>query len=265
MSTLTDAVASKTGAEYRLTHSLNSEWRLLCTSPDAHRELAQWRQTEPALSSAETLEDLVSLVADNPNPTHAALIRRAQNGSTLAGRCVIQLMLPKIARIARSQVRATVDFDEAAAAVVAAMWAQIMKFALANNPPSIAGRLALDSLKAVTRAADHDHFEFSHSNVVISYSDPENFHSVDTLESVQVRNSLDRNAGIEVLEVLSRATQRKVITTDEARLLAEVYLKSDHRSSEAVARELNISSALLRQRCSRITRRLRAHAELLAA
>jgi hypothetical protein len=256
MSTTTAGPTAKQRSRSRLVNSLNDEWEQLRTSADALDELAAWRQAEPALSTLDAFDDLSTLVRDCPNRVLGALIRLAQGGSTLAGRCVIQLMLSKIVRIARSQIRTHITFEEAMAGVLAAMWGQIMRYPLEANRRSIASCLALNSLREVSHAVERDTTEAAR----------EDYHlELDAHEVAHLSDTDAPAAGVEVLTVLTLATSRNVITAEEAQLLAEVYLKSDYRTNESVARELNISYSLLRQRCSRLTRRLRDNAELLAA
>jgi DNA-directed RNA polymerase specialized sigma24 family protein len=256
MSTTTTGSTAEPRSRSRLVTSLNDEWDQLRTSAEASGELASWRRTEPALSSVDALDALPTVVRKGPNQVLEALIRQAQGGSTLAGRCVVQLMLPKIVRIARSQIRSQVTFEDAVAGVLAAMWAEIKRFPLDGSRRSIASCLALNSLREVSRAVERDTAEAVREDSALE---------LEAREVAHLGDAGAQNAGVEVLTVLRLATARRVITTEEARLLAEVYLKADYRTNEAVARELNMSYSMLRQRCSRLTRKLRDHADLLAA
>lgn len=256
MTTTTAGHTATKRATSRLVNSLNDEWNQLSVSAASLDELASWRQAEPALSSIDAFDDLWAEVRSCPNRILGALIRLAQGGSTLAGRCIIQLMLSKTIRIARSQVRAQVTFEEAAAGVLAAMWTEIMRFPLDDRPRSIASSLALNSLREVSIAVERESVEEARYHYRLEY---------DAADVAHLSHTDEPHAGLEVLTMLTRATAREVITTEDAKLLAEVYLKADYRTNESVARELNISYSLLRQRCSRLTRRLRDHADLLAA
>ncbi|MEU4607576.1 hypothetical protein AB0F43_31715 [Kribbella sp. NPDC023972] len=251
MSTTTAGLHPASLGEPSLVGSLNNEWSQLCTSAQALSELASWHHTEPALSSVDGLEDLPEATRRDADGVLGALIRLAQSGSGLAGRAVVQLMLPKIVLMARSQRRCLIPFEDAASRVVAAMWEQIMCYPLAARPRRIASNLALDSLKHVTEGVARDNA----SQLGVD----------DELLAQDRVHDEEVPAGIELLGVLARATARGVITKADARLLAKVYIESDYRAGAAVAQELQMSRTDLRKRCSRLTLRLRANADVLAA
>jgi hypothetical protein len=251
MSTTTAGLGTTALPQPRLASSLNNEWSQLCASQQALTELGSWRRAEPALSSVDALDDLVGAVRADADGVLGALVRLAQGGSLLAGRAVVQLMLPKIVRMARSQQRSLVPFEDAASRVVAAMWEQIMCFPIATRCRRIASNLALDSLKDVTAGVARDTAE--------GIGIDDSWVARDQLHAQEV------TAGVELLGVLTRATARGVITKADARLLAKVYIESDYRAGAAVAHELQISRTDLRKRCSRLTLRLRDHADVLAA
>jgi hypothetical protein len=251
MSTTTAGLHAAPLSDLTLANLLNSEWIQLCTSPQAASEFASWRDAEPALSSLDGLMELRDATRTDADGVLGALVRLAQSGSVLAGRAVVQLMLPKIVLMARSQRRSLITFEDAASRFVAAMWEQILCFPIATRSSRIASNLALDSLKEVTAGVARD------NAAQIGVDD-------ELLARERVHHA-EVPAGIELLEVLARATARGVITKADARLLAKVYIESDYRAGAAVAQELRISRTDLRKRCSRITHQLRNHAESLVA
>lgn len=251
MSTTTAGLHTASHSEIALPNLLRAEWSQLCTSPQTESELASWRRTEPALASLGGLAELPDATRADADGVLGALVRLAQSGSVLAGRAIVQLMLPKILLMARSQRRSLIPFEDALSRFVAAMWEQILCYPVATRPRRIAANLALDSLKRVTA-------EVARDNAALIGVDDE----------VVAGGRVDHEevpAGIELLEVLARATARGVITKADARLLSKVYIESDYRAGAAVAQELQISRTDLRKRCSRITHQLRNHAESLVA
>lgn len=251
MSTTTAGLHTPFHADLALTKSLNEEWSQLCNSTQTASKFGAWRGAEPALSPVSGLEDLPRAVRADADGVLGALVRLAQSGEVLAGRAVVQLMLGKVVLMAQSQRRCHVDFADAVSRVVAAMWEQIMSFPIATRSRRIASNLALDTLKQVTESAARD------CAAPVGVDD----------EELERDRSCDDGvpAGIELLDVLVRATARGVITKEDARLLAKVYIQSDYRAGAEVAQELQMSRTDLRKRCSRLTLRLRAHADALAA
>ena len=251
MSTTTAGLHTPFHADLTLTKSLNEEWSQLCSSPRAASEFGTWRCVEVALSSVDGLEDLARAVRTDADGVLGALVRLAQAGEVLAGRAVVQLMLGKMVLMAQSQRRWNIDFADAVSRFVVAMWEQIMCFPVATRSRRIASNLALDSLKQVTAGVARD----SAAQVGVDDEEVERDRGYD--EGVP--------AGIELLDVLARATARGVITQADACLLAKVYIQSDYRAGAEVAQELQMSRTDLRKRCSRLTHQLRSHADALVA
>ncbi len=187
---------------------------------------AEWN----CLSEAAGLVGSLAAVRNDPDAALLALLRRHAAGDGLAGRVVLQALLPKMVRMASRDAAA--DLSD----YLAALWERICTYPVAQRPRRVAANLALDTLKLVkARTRGVDSFGWA------APQGPEGWDAEDLLEAGERLGYID-------------ATTR--------RTLRVVYV--DGRSSRAAASELGMSSDSVRWRCSKGVRALRAHALDLA-
>lgn len=142
---------------------LNAEWSALVVAPQSRAAVDAWRAREPGLAGLADLAD-VEASARGEVPATArtdadelllALLRQATSPSApwaeLAGRTVLQLMLPKAVAIARSQRARVPDPDERISAVIACLYETIRHYPVDRRPHSVAGNLGLDTLHLFRR------------------------------------------------------------------------------------------------------------------
>jgi hypothetical protein len=255
-----------------LLRQLCQEWVDLNASPDANAAVSRWGHGQPALAGMHSPGAVVDLIDDSPQPVTdrilRALLQLLHGGDQLAGRVLLQAMLPCLTNMAR-RCRPPRDVsgpDEQLQRAVTEFWSVI-----ARPRPlprrGIAGRLQLDTLKRFTRhRRSHDAWE-EHT----TYQDeseyqlelpagqdadpaaPPDLHLV--LDNPGRATGYDPDRGLYELVVNARATG--VLTAEEAQFLVDVYLVPDGEQNLAgVARRRGLSPAAVRQRCSRIRARL---------
>jgi len=250
---------------------LNREWALLCDSSAGRRAVRDWAATSQARAGLCELLDVDGLhstvqLLQSPEITArrldgilVGLLERAQDGDRLAGRVVLQTMLPAAVRIARaitSRPDVLGDQDEAFALVLGALWQVIATYPVANRREKVPANLYLDTLALVRRGNTSS----THRAPLVfpeqSYADVRTAAEPGRLDAGQ-----DDPAGpadAQLCTVLAWAVRSSVLQLDEARLLARVY-GLDGGPADAgptVAAEYGISWPALRQRCHRIARRV---------
>lgn len=245
---------------------LIEEWSRLCTQPSTTRQLRRWAASEPALSGAGSLQELLMQIDEGSRQVDdamlGALIRLFHTGQTMAGRVVLQAMLPKLIRFART-TRPTRDGGAGAdhrQVIVATFWSVLATYPIGRRATSVASGLALDTLNKLTAELRGSTFE----EVPV---DPQHFTAAVHQDQVEDRpdpaGSISTDA--DLLEVIAWGLDTEVLTKADAALLVRVYLPQPGQNGTAAAAEqLGLSPATVRQRCSRARRRLIAavHAEL---
>ncbi len=239
---------------------LNAEWDRLNAGlelrPSVEATLDVLRRSgPPPLRTVDNLDDVLAVVSCHPDSALLFLLTFSQSGDYIAARAVIQAMLPKLVRITDS-VRRGRGFEHVLAESVAAMRELIYTYPVDRRPHSVAGNLALDTLKAVRVLLGTD---VPH-DVVERLADawapgvvwtPAQF----TPSRVSVSD--------ELASVLRCAQDSQLITSADAALLWRVACSG--QTSAAIADSLNLTPVALRKRCSRLKARLRANATELAA
>lgn len=251
-----DAPAYVSSPLYR---QLLQEWVDLNSQPTVPTTLRRWARTEPVLGGFTTLGDLVDAIdAAGHERTDAlllALVRLAHGGHQLAGRTVLQAMLPKLACIARRTAPTSSDdvwAEDRRHIVVAEFWDVLATYPLQRRPARVAANLALDTLQRVNRSgASRAEIPVDPATMTDS---PEGDHSEPACEGLSSDDDL--------LQVINWARANGTLTTEEAELLRCIYTAPSGRNGsygfEQAALQLGISPAAVRQRCSRAVRRLTA-------
>ena len=244
---------------------LIEEWSRLCTQPSTSRQLRRWAISEPALADAGSLQELLMQIDEGSRQVDdamlGALVRLFHAGQTMAGRVVLQAMLPKLIRFART-TRPTRDGGAGAdhrQVIVATFWSVLASYPIDRRATSVASGLALDTLNKLTAELRGNTFE----EVPV---DPQHL-TVAVQEQVEdipgPAGSISADA--DLLEVIAWGLDTEVLTKADAAMLVQVYLPQPGQNGTAAAAEqLGLSPATVRQRCSRARRRLvtAVHAEL---
>lgn len=198
---------------------LDHEWPQMAPLP--------WEHPDPPFSGCATAGAVLARVLADPDPCLVALLRLAQTGDALAGRIVVQLMLPALRASARVHGH---DEDEH----VSALWPVLMSYPLQARPRAVRSNITLDVLKQVVGR---------HAPLRPLLPTPR------------------RDMGL--ADVLLHARREELLPAETSRLLHEVYV--DEIPRREVARRHALSEPALRQRCSKAARTLRAHRLALVA
>lgn len=226
---------------------LNREWGALCARPvSATAEAITWSATQPALAAIRSLADLADAHRADREGVLRALLVLHQDGSALAGRALMQLMLGKLISITRyaripghDRIHAC---DERAAVTVAAFMSVIAAYRPSGDT-FVA--LSLRTLKEISAAATFDQELPDSDFVEQSLADDDDGGHFCAEEEVSAEGMLEW------------AVNKKVISIRDQRLLQIAYLDQADRELAQIARDLDISPAALRKRLSRALSRLR--------
>ncbi len=258
-------------ASASLPSRLNREWAELCDGAASQRAVRAWaapsghRAALRELAGVAGLRATVQLLQSaevtgrDRDAILVGLLERAQDGDRLAGRVVLQTMLPAAVRLARaitSRPDVLGDQDEAFALVLAALWQVVATYPVARRRSKVPANLYLDTLALVRRGHTSSTHRAARAFPEQSYAD---------IRTVAEPGRLDPGpddpagpADAQLCTLLAWAVRSSVLRVDEARLLARVYGLDGGLADAgpAVAAELGLSWPALRQRCHRLARRV---------
>lgn len=248
-----------------LLQQLCQEWAELHHSPTTSATLQRWQTTYPELDGLETPGAITDHIdaASQPEKDRVmlTLLEAFHDGDQLAGRILLQAMLPGLTHLTR-RVRAPrgTHPDETLQRTLTEFWA-VITTTTALPPRGVAGRLQLDTLHGLTsHRRDADAWEEHTSAIADVFVDDEPAGDeicvvrplVGEDSPVIGQGEYDADAGL--LELLLHARDTAVITASDAQFLAEVYVLSDNMAH--AARRLGKQPAAVRQRCTRLRQRL---------
>lgn len=229
--------------------ALDDEWRELVDSDDTAATVQQWGRRHPAaLAGCRTLDNILELIRGNPDGVLLALLALAADGDSLAGRAIVQSMLPKLITMARR------DPEHELPDYVSWLWLVLSSYPVSRRPRRVAANLALDTLKRATRQRRRAEIPY-HSE------------SLAQLTSQAEMRRCDDPDGVDLLtagQVIRTGRQLGLLDDLTVRVLTVVY---DHGlPGKEAATQLGMSVDSVRWRCSRAVRRLAVHSvDLLAA
>jgi hypothetical protein len=221
--------------------ALNADWNRIreAAPPDG------WRRTA-ALDGCHTLDDVLAQVRRCPDGVLGALIGLCGDGDELAGRTVLQAMLGKLIRLARSDPYATLDD------YVTAMWLRIRTYPLVERPVRIAANLALDTMKAVQRQS-----RFPAGIEVTSYP------PAALLELLSDWTAPTGGVDLDARALIDAAAECGLIGHETRSVLTSVYV--DGLCGTAAAHRHGKSAGAIRFRCHKAVRVMAQHGPMLAA
>jgi hypothetical protein len=181
------------------------------------------------MTPAPSLDQVLSSIRFNPDLVLWGLIQACQQGYPLAGRVVLQAMLPKLVLLSRTYPYPEVDH------LLAALWIRLANYPLERRPHSVAANLYLDTRKDVLSEA----------------------------RAQPLAPPTTTDPGPSGARVILTARQLKLASPLSLTIVEEVYLKGLPQA--VVAERYAMSRGAIRRRCSDTVRQLRDHRELLIA
>lgn len=249
------------GAPRTLFTALLEEWVDLNRSRVTARTVQQWASRHPELQGAHRPADIVDTVdnapADQQDAILLTLLRLTQAGEQLAGRILLQQMLPRLARL-RRHIKGPDDLttdrwtaDESAQIFVATFWELIVTYPIGRRPSRVAANLALDILGHVHRILRH-----SSTEVVLPGRPLDNW-VVDIIGPLYPPREPhpDSNDDDQLPSLLLWATDTGVLTPSAAQVMNSVYVKGE--TPLEYSRRTGLTHAAVKQTCTRSKRRLR--------
>jgi hypothetical protein len=291
--------ASATGASESGFDALgrtNRDWEVLARDTRAADHVGRWSQEEPAFAGACTPQDVVDLLARlgrqgdwaGHDQAMAALLRKINGDGfdgQLAWRIAARVFLPKAILMARSQVRASLDFDAAFSTMLSALFEVLCTYPLDRRPRAIFANVSMDTLALAltTIAADYDDrrklIDLGRSLEPL-VGDPNVLwvqqESPDPQEIAELAELLARAAELEIvrsdepaltqgearadlLDLVMWAVDIKALKPSDARRITDYYLSTsiDAERPYRTTRGMGAEGGRLRQRASRAVRPLR--------
>lgn len=220
---------------------LERDWQRELNGPQLQSRFAAWRATEPALSPFQSPLAVLRFLRRAGSSTRkdevlCALLRRAR-WESVAGRVVLEAMLPGLKNLAGRLLIDVRDREELWSVLLACAWERICSYPVQRRPRRVAANVLLDSMRATLAT-------FSSAR-----RDP-----AARAESLPSRaEALPESIGVDAL--LDAAISAGAITRDEAELI--LATRVDGAQLSVLARSRGVSSDTLRHRRGRAERRLR--------
>ncbi|SEM85549.1 hypothetical protein [Streptacidiphilus jiangxiensis] len=265
-------------------------WQQVCDDPRAEDIVCGWAAEDEVFSTCAGAGDVLVLLTNayragdwaGHDELLAALLERVPRGGydgEVAWLITVRALLPKAARMARSQLRPGIDFEEAFSIVVGALFEIVRTYPLERCPQNIYSGLALRTLTLTRESLGHlahvvDDTPFAPADITEivnqgpgqSLEPEERFERLSLLMDATELQLLSEDdtvhihcgtARAEVLQLVVWAVRTNVLRLDEAQLLAAYYVDSDHRDGRT-PRSMGTDGDRLRKARSRALSRLRA-------
>lgn len=237
-----------------LYRQLIQEWVHLNALQSSTVAAARWGRLEPVLAGHTRPADLVDAVdtatRDEQDAMLLGLIRLTQAGHQLAGRVLLQLMLPKLGRITNRTGATTSDnawSEDRRHIVVAEFWDVVATYPVSRRTRSVAANLALETLHRLTAAARGPRPDLP--------VDEQDLHrALPYTPAGDESPAGELTADADLTQLIRWAVSTAVITDADGELLELVYLQGGGRVD--AANQYGLTAAAVRQRCSRARRRL---------
>ena len=225
------------GAGTDVVEALELEWTTLL--PSLNARLREWAAREPVLAAFPTAPVLLRALRSRrdfalEDAILLALLRWARL-NRLAGRLVVQALLPGLKLAARRILFEAGERDELWSLLLANLWQRIASYPLERRPRRVAANLLLDTTHATLT-------ELARAR-----------HSTEATEPL-VELAPARPGQEEVEVLLARGVRAQVLSREEAQLILRTRLEGVPLS--VLARELGVGYDALRVRRRRAERRL---------
>lgn len=242
-----------------LYRQLIQEWISLNATNTSSATIRRWGRLEADLAGYDRPYAIVDAV-DSASPVTQdrmllSLIRLTQSGHQLAGRIALQLMLPKLGKMAL-RIAGT-DSDNAWSEdrrhiVVAEFWDVLATYPVDRRPSKVAANLALDTLYRATAGSrtQASDIPVDPTGTVLRILDEQ---AREDVESHVIRDAC-LSSETDLPGLLNWAVANGTITQADSELMITVYLRTPSRAGRF--------PDAVRQRCSRARRQLTAAVSL---
>lgn len=261
-----EAPSSVPSALYR---QLLQEWVTLNASATTRVSLRRWARAQPVLAGLERPGDVVDAIdaADHGRTDEllGALLALLRDGHQLAGRVLLQAMLPKLVRLAQSTNRqgAFRCLEDQHHLAVAEFWVVATTYPLERRPSRIAANLAMDTLSKLHKRGAPNEDATETWKVAALIEEREGTRSDDQKQSTVTGHLTSAE---DLVQVVTWGVSRNAITAAEATLVGAVYGDPSGTHGTygyaAAAAALGITQEAARARCSRAVRKLTAAARV---
>jgi DNA-directed RNA polymerase specialized sigma24 family protein len=220
---------------------LDRDWRRELESPVLCRRFAVWQDTDDALSPFRDPRALLRFLrgpgaAADKDAALRALLMRARS-EPLAGRVVLEAMLPGLKKLAGRLLTDVRDREELWSALMACAWERICAYPVERRPRRVAANLLLDCLRGTLAALS----ETRRDSAALACRLPRELVAAPTEDGVDA--------------LLNGAVAAGAVSRYEAELI--LATRTDEVSLRAFAEAEGTSFVMVRQRRSRAERRLR--------
>lgn len=223
---------------------LNQEWLRLGEVEEPR--VRGWWSRRPCLAGHDSVATLVTDGRARDDAVLGALLQECGTGDDLAGRVVLQALLPGMVQMAGRDRSA--DLSD----YVAQLWCRIRTYPLERRPQRIANNLELDTLKAICRSRAGD-------DAVV----PVEPDGIERLLGRRAQRGDDQDDDQpDAPAVIGAALAHGLVDDHTADVLRSVY--ADGLSGREAADRHRCSVDLIRWRCSKAVRTLAQHSMLLA-
>ncbi len=221
---------------------LERDWRRELNSPRLRSRFQAWSDADPALCRFQDAVGLVRFLR-GPGPRAekdavlCALMRRARL-EPLAGRVVLQAMLPGLKKLAGRMLSDAREREELWSALMACAWERIRTYPVERRPRKVAANLQLDCLRGTLRSLAGAR---SPDRTVLAWRLPEELDAPERCEG-------------DVDALLARATAAGAVSKAEAELILSTRI--DRIPLSVLARSRGVKFDTLKHRRNRAERRL---------
>lgn len=242
---------------------LITEWVHLCSTPSSPAQIRRWARHELVLEPYSTPEAILAAIdAGSPADKDAlllALIRLSHAGQRLAGRVVLQAMLPKLAKISHygeTGISSTSTWaEERRHVTLAEFWEVLASYPVQRRPQRVAANLALDTLNRITQGAAASRPR----DVLVDPQDPlDNANTTTRSPFDQPTTATKDIQDYDLDELIRWALQGDVLTRDEGEILTIAYIrpKGEGYGFHEAGIRFGLTETAVRKRCQRATQKL---------
>jgi DNA-directed RNA polymerase specialized sigma24 family protein len=230
--------------------SLEAEWRGLVQGELGTR-LRAWQADDAALRPFADLDALIAFLHRRGQPEGKdavllALLLRAPR-EQLAGRVVLQAMLPGLKSLSSRLARSVVSFEELWQILFVCLWERIVTYPVDRRPNRVAANLLRDTLKRTLAELRRE------ANALAQL--PElSLDDLDDLLGAAASPAADADGHGEPEALLRRAIAAGAVTSEEAELILATEI--DGVPMAAVAERLGLSYNAVKIRRQRAEQRL---------